>query len=356
MKPVAHRVLVFLSLVVLTACAGESVVYNYGSEDGTGGAGGSQDPEGREVDLLRIDAIDGDGSTDGAVGHADHRVDGALVIRGAGLAGADVVLDQGGWQRPLPVIGSNAGAVRVLLPADAAPGAATIRVRSIQAEETEREVILLQGEDGPRGPEGTAGPQGPQGERGPQGPEGPQGDEGAPGPEGPRGQEGQRGPQGVPGPGGSTGPKGERGPAGPPGDVGPKGDDGVLAHDLLAITPPASQVIDPSWRPVGAAQKVTASDYADLLIFADVAAQLGWTTIPRKISFSVRMDGGTPFGLAELTIDEPKLPRSRTFFTRKAGVQPGNHTFELMVRCSSTSCFDVELYGSQSLLITQLLR
>ena len=119
--------------------------------------------------------------------------------------------------------------------------------------ETERiwkNVGLIQGPQGERGPQGIQGPRGEQGPQGIQGEQGPKGDTGKAfeysdftpeqlealtGPQGPKGDQGEQGPkgdQGEPGPQGLRGFQGERGPQGiqgeqgPQGIQGPKGDQG----------------------------------------------------------------------------------------------------------------------------------
>lgn len=356
MKNLSRLLLSFSVLVTLLACGAEPLVYEDPAEAGSGGSGGSGGPGGSGgASGARVDAIDGDGTPDGEAGHGDHHVAGALVIRGAGLADAEVVLEQAGRQRVLEVIEANHGAVRVELPAGTEPGAGRVRVRTLQGEEFTEDVLLLQGEPGPRGEPGAAGPQGVPGEKGDTGPAGPaglSGPQGEPGAVGPQGPKGATGATGAPGPTGATGARGPTGPA------GPRGDDGILDLDLLVASPPSSRLIpNGSWRTIGATQTVTLGEAADLLIFADVAARLetsgGTAAI---VEYTVRMDGSVLIGNPlELGVDS-RLPRHRTFFVRQSNVPAGNHTFELQVRCDSSSyCWDVSIRDAQRLLVTQLV-
>lgn len=391
MTNLAHALLVVLALVALAACGGEPVVYDpsadggtggstdgrhSGDPDGTGGTGGSND-DGRGGSgglapgaTLRIDSIDGDGTADKADGHAEHHVATSLVLRGAGLADAEVILVQDGRERVLDVLESSDGAIRVELPADTGPGPGQVRVRTLQGEDHAEDVLLLQGERGAPGAAGLPGAKGETGEKGEKGDTGeagPQGEPGVPGPRGPQGVLGPQGPMGEPGPRGlqgergpmgPTGAKGATGPQGATGAAGPQGDDGILDTDLLVALPPSYGLrVTTSWQTVGGVQTVTLADYADVLVLADVSAQLtSLTASPAKVQFTVRMDGATLIGPAiGLGVDSVDFPDHRTFFVRQSAVPPGNHTFELLVRCSSY-CSSTEVAENQRLLITQLLR
>ncbi len=356
MKTLLPAVLLSLVLVALPACGGETVVFDdapggSGGSPGGGGGGGTGGTVGGGDDL-RIDSVDGDGTADGASGHGDHRVSDVLVVRGAGLAGAQVILEQAGRERILEVIESNDGTVRAELPADTAPGAGRVLVRTLQGDEASQGVTFLQGEKGDMGPQGEPGlqgPAGPQGEPGLQGPAGPQGEPGLQGPEGPRGATGPQGPKGT---------TGAQGPAGEPGD------DGILDFDTLVLSPPSAGLVPSgnTWRRVGNLQSVSVDEYANLVIFAEVSAQLTrsndwYMSDPAIIEFIVRMDGVTQIGTASWLALGSKVPTSKTFFVTRYNVPAGAHTFELMVRCQSGSyCYDVELKHAQRLLITQLLR
>jgi hypothetical protein len=322
---------VCLALAALVACGdGKELVYETppadGGAAGAGGTGGSGGSDARGE--ARIDAIDGDGTTDAATGHADHHVAGSLVIRGAGLADAEVVLEQGGRGRVLEVIEANDGAVRVELPAGTEAGPGHLRVRTLQGDELGEDVRLLQGEKGDAGPAGVPGPQGAVG---------------------------PAGAAGAAGPAGSQGPKGDRGATGA---AGPAGDDGILEVDLLAAhTATPAFAPDGAWTAIGSAQSVTMARRADLLVFADVSARLDATgTTAASIEFAVRMDGNVQVGSsAELGVDS-RLSRHRTFFVRQPDVAPGNHRFEILVRCGASSfCWDVAIGSDQHLLIAQLL-
>jgi hypothetical protein len=352
MKTHAAVLVSLLALVALAACGGDPIVYEpssaaggTGGEDPPGGGSGGTDSGHSNPGTLRIDAVDGDGTSDGGSGHAEHHVAGSLVIRGAGLDDAEVILAQRGVERVLDAIESNDGAIRVALPADTQPGEGRVRVRTLQGDDRSEDVLLLQGErglPGEAGPKGETGAVGPQGEAGPVGPQGPQG------------AQGMRGPQGEPGVAGPVG------PTGPRGNEGPQGDDGILDNDLLVMTPP-SVGLQPngSWQRVGSVQAVNVRDRASVLVVADVNAQLEGYGAPSaaKIEFQVRMDYATLIDRpVRLGVTAKETPSHRTFFVRRDGVAPGNHVFELVVRCpSSYGCSYVELADEQRLLVTQLL-
>lgn len=82
------------------------------------------------------------------------------------------------------------------------------------------------GPAGPAGATGPAGPTGPKGDTGANGATGPAGATGATGPQGPKGDAGNTGAQGPQGPAGPAGPKGDTGDAGPTGPTGPTGAQG----------------------------------------------------------------------------------------------------------------------------------
>lgn len=80
-----------------------------------------------------------------------------------------------------------------------------------------KEVGLIRGRDGERGPQGEAGAAGEPGA---------QGEKGDPGERGEQGKDGMSGPQGEPGPRGEKGDPGERGERGEPGAPGAQGEPG----------------------------------------------------------------------------------------------------------------------------------
>lgn len=363
-KSLVHAMVVALPLVALPACGGETPFPEDPGAAGAGGAGGLEEPGpggagGSAGPRATIDSIDGDGSSDGAPGHADHHIARTLTIRGSGLSGAEVYLTRGGVERALEVIESNDGAIRVELPADTAPGDGRLWVRTLQGDDLGEDVVFLQGEKGdigPQGPQGEKGEKGDRGDQGPRGETGPQGPQGERGPEGPQGLAGPAGPQGERGP---QGPKGDRGPTGPTGPTGPRGDDGLLDHDLLTFTNTSARPTA-SWQILGSSRNITVGKTVDLLIHADVSAELyDLLTNPRPatVEFRVLVDGVTVGHYAKLGVTTRDVPNARSFFVRQPHVIAGTHTVELHVRCASgSSCGDVRFPDTQRLTVMQLLR
>lgn len=336
MRFLAPSLPIALAVLALAACGADPLVLpaEEGGSGGSGGAGGGGG--GGDGIPVRIDSIDGDGTIDGAPRHSDHHVAGSLLIRGAGLDGAQVLLEREDRVQVLETIESNDGAVRVELPPGTEPGSGRVVARTLKGD-VGQEVLLLQGEAGPTGGKGDTGPAGAMG------PQGPAGAEGKPGP---------AGPQGPAGPKGNTGATGARGLAGPPGD------DGILQRDFLAVSAPSSGMSpNGSWQRIGSARTVTLDSPAYLLIAGETSARLASTSAaPAIVEFIMRIDGSTLIGSpAALGVISPQ-PTHRTFLAGRAGVSAGNHLLELLVRCeASSSCWDVRIADEQRFLVLQLL-
>lgn len=278
--------------------------------------GGSDEP-------LSITAVDADGGPDGAPGHAASRVRSAIVLHGTGLAGATVELEQGGVVRALSS-SLQGGALRAPLPEDVRPGPARLLVRR-GAAALERELTLLQGEAGPQG---------------------------------------ERGATGVPGPQGPAGPAGEPGPQGPRGDPGEPGRGGVLGVSVLSalgkvVTPGAAAVrlTDDGIRGLQLLEP------SDLLVMAQLRVTSADRTIERKLVVGLEVDGENrderivvvPPAIGTVVIsgafNGPSFLSGHregredvTWFQKIAGLDRGDHTVDVTVRCATgETCTDLRV-------------
>jgi hypothetical protein len=116
-----------------------------------------------------IVSVDGEGTYDSAVDHADHRVQDSLLIKGRNLSGATASLVHVAGQQSLAVLANTAEELRVSLPdtplgQPSASGAFeyTLRVMNAAGQDEVR-TFFLQGEAGVDGDSGIAGQRGEQG-------------------------------------------------------------------------------------------------------------------------------------------------------------------------------------------------
>ena len=366
MRNVAKVVVLLLVPALFGACGGKEFEVvtvpapagaaggSDGRDGGAGSGGRVEEPEPSPRALESLEVI-GDPESE------------TLVVRGRGLRGAKVFLEQGGGQHEMEVVASEDEYLRVAVPTVAEPGAATILVRAA-AGNVRREVVLLRGPAGAvgaAGPQGAQGPRGEKGEKGEKGDRGEKGERGEVGPQGPQGPQGPRGamgavgltglqgPRGDKGDRGDQGPKGDRGATGPQGPRGPQGDDGVLGIDTLVLgTGTVTIATNSDWARVGGSRTVTVGKSSTLLVLADVGEGERNVYHSGQVQMGIRVDGGSVLGYFNVPSDGN---RRTAFFTRAVGA--GNHTIELVARCVAGSgiCTGLRVpVSGQRLLVLQL--
>lgn len=256
---------------------------------------------------------------------------GTLILRGRGLAQAEVTLEQDESIVELEILSADEYELHAALPTAMLDRSAWLLVRA-KGELFRQRIALLRGPSGAAGPsgeKGEAGPAGPKGEKGDDGemgPPGPQGERGEQGPQGPRGEKGDQGPRGLagaPGTAGPTGPRGERGEKGAAGPKGDKGDPGIAGLDVLepSNSTTAQYLTSASWTQVGSTRYVTVGEPTNLVFLLDLLVP---SSSYGDVRFAISVDGAL-VGSGVLV----PAGMSRNAYLSKSNVSPGLRAIRL---------------------------